>query len=86
MIKCLKVEPLDDYKLKCTLSDGRVVEFEVSDVNDFDTEITKPLRDIVFFKKVFLEAGTPTWPNGYDICPDYIAQNGTVVGKSKASA
>jgi len=32
----------------------------------------EPLRKITFFKKVFLEMGVTTWPNGFDICADLI--------------
>jgi uncharacterized protein YegP (UPF0339 family) len=29
-----------------------------------------PLREIDFFRKVFIEFGALTWPNGFDIAPD----------------
>jgi hypothetical protein len=28
------------------------------------------LRDAAYFDRVFLEFGTPTWPNGFDIAPE----------------
>ena len=28
-----------------------------------------PLEDSAFFSRVFVEAGAPTWPNGYDYAP-----------------
>ena len=28
-----------------------------------------PLKDPAFFSRVFVEAGVPTWPNGYDYAP-----------------
>ena len=46
----------------------------------------KPFKEEKFFKKVFLEMGTPTWPNGYDICADLIYKEGAnVQKKSNAS-
>jgi hypothetical protein len=31
-----------------------------------------PLRDPEFFARVTLDYGAPTWPNGYDMCPDWL--------------
>ena len=28
-----------------------------------------PLKDPAYFSRVFIEAGVPTWPNGYDYAP-----------------
>ena len=38
------------------------------------TPMLDPLKDWEFFKRVFIEAGAPVWPNGYDLCPDAIWQ------------
>lgn len=32
----------------------------------------EPLRDPGYFAQVRLEYGAPTWPNGYDMCPDWL--------------
>ena len=32
----------------------------------------EPLRDEDFFARVFLEFGAPTWPNGFDIAPEWL--------------
>jgi len=57
MIKCVKVDAKDDYTIHCILSDGRIVEYVVTDIQQFDTEIVRPLKDKEYFKKVFLDAG-----------------------------
>ena len=31
-----------------------------------------PLRDIDYFARVFLEFGALTWPNGFDIAPEWL--------------
>jgi hypothetical protein len=33
----------------------------------------EPLRDEAYFGRVFLEFGAPTWPNGFDIAPEWLA-------------
>jgi len=32
----------------------------------------EPLRDEAHFARVFLEFGAPTWPNGFDIAPEWL--------------
>ena len=34
--------------------------------------MVEPLRDVAYFKRVFLEFGAPTWPNGFDIAPEWL--------------
>ena len=34
--------------------------------------MVEPLRDLAYFKRVFLEYGAPTWPNGFDIAPAWL--------------
>jgi hypothetical protein len=47
--------------------------------------MVEPLRKTAYFKRVFLEAGAPTWPNGYDICADLIFQKGVSLKSKEAS-
>jgi hypothetical protein len=46
----------------------------------------EPLRSVDYFKKVFLEMGVPTWPNGYDVCADVIFRDGKSVKQLKKPA
>jgi hypothetical protein len=32
--------------------------------------VFEPLKDVSYFQRFFLEAGTVTWPNGADIAPE----------------
>jgi hypothetical protein len=42
----------------------------------------EPLRDPAYFGRVFLEDGAPTWPNGFDMCPDWLRQQIEVAERS----
>lgn len=73
LVKVLQVRPLDGFRLFVRFSNG---EEGVRDCRDMVAEtgpMVEPLRDPVFFRRVFVEMGVPTWPNGYDI--DAIALN-----------
>jgi hypothetical protein len=47
-------------------------------VHDFTSMVQEPgpmlapLRDEEYFERVFLEFGAPTWPNGFDIAPEWL--------------
>jgi hypothetical protein len=41
----------------------------------------EPLRDASYFARVFLEFGAPTWPNGFDIVPEWLRREMSVVGE-----
>ncbi len=63
----------DNHTIKFSFDDG------VTKIIDFkpfirDDQLTKPLADIDYFKKVKLyDRGRGIyWENGYDFCPDYL--------------
>jgi hypothetical protein len=83
MLKVTKLEHLGNYRLHATFSDGTAGEY------DFATRVAEtgimiePLRDPAYFDRVFLEDGAPTWPNGFDMCPDWLRLEIEAVGALK---
>ena len=41
----------------------------------------EPLRDQAYFARVFLEFGAPTWPNGFDIAPEWLRREMAAAGE-----
>ena len=72
MIKLKRIKPLDGYKLECEFENGEVVIYDMGYIKNENGSMIKPLKDESFFKNVFLEAGSPAWKNGYDVCADAI--------------
>ena len=70
MIKVKSVEPLENYKLKITLSNGRKGIFDVSPY--LDRGVFRELKDPRYFRRVYVDYGTVVWPNEQDIAPDTI--------------
>jgi hypothetical protein len=68
-IKVIRVEPRGDHRLWVEFSDATAGEYDMSDVVRETGAMIEPLRDPAYFRRVFLEFGAPTWPNGYDIAP-----------------
>jgi hypothetical protein len=67
IVKVVKVEPLGGHRLRLRFSDGAEGERDFSDVVGEGGPMVEPLRDSKFFARVFLELGTLTWPNGFDL-------------------
>jgi hypothetical protein len=68
MVEARRVRALEDYRLEIVFDDETT---GVIDLTDFVAlgEVTGPLRDPAYFRRVFVEMGTPTWPNGCNIDP-----------------
>ncbi|WP_339745671.1 DUF2442 domain-containing protein [uncultured Maricaulis sp.] len=69
MIKIASIKALADHRLKLVFSDGSCGTADLSALVKRAGEMVQPLRDQAYFARVFLEAGAPTWPNGFDLAP-----------------
>jgi hypothetical protein len=72
LIKVTGVQRLGGFRLRVAFSDGS------AGVHDFSLMVQElgpmlvPLRDENYFARVFLEFGALTWPNGFDIAPEWL--------------
>jgi hypothetical protein len=86
MISVVRIEKLDGHKLRIRFSDGS------EGVHDFSTMVgetgpmIEPLRDEAYFARAFLEFGAPTWPNGYDIAPEWLRREMAAAGELAQTA
>jgi len=67
LVDVIRVEPHGGYRLGVVFSDGTEGERDFSDLIAAGGEMVEPLRDPVFFNRVFLDDGILTWPNGFDL-------------------
>ena len=67
IVKVVKVEALGGYRLRLRFSDGVQGEYDFSGIVGEGGPMVEPLRNQAFFKQVFIELGTLTWPNGFDL-------------------
>jgi hypothetical protein len=75
LLRIQQVRALDGSRLELTLTDGSVVERDVTAL--LKGPIFEPLRaDPALFRQVRVEAGTVAWPNGADLCPDVLIWGG----------
>jgi hypothetical protein len=69
MVDVVKLRPMEAIRLWMRFSDGREGVADLSDLIARSGPMVAPLKDPDFFNRVFIEAGGPTWPNGYDYGP-----------------
>ncbi|MCF8476692.1 MAG: DUF2442 domain-containing protein [Pseudolabrys sp.] len=69
MIDVVSVKPVGGYKLRVGFSDGSTGVHDFSSTAERDGEMVRPLKDPVFFARVFVELGALAWPNGFDLDP-----------------
>ena len=66
------VEPLADFRLRLSFTDGLVREVDLS--STLWGPMGEPLRDPAYFRQVRVDpgCGTVVWPNGFDLDPDVL--------------
>jgi hypothetical protein len=67
IIKILSAEPIGGHRLRLRFSNGAEGEKDFSDIVGEGGPMVEPLIDSAFFARVFVELGTLTWPNGFDL-------------------
>jgi len=85
LVRIREAKALEGFKLRLVLTDGSVVERDVSRL------LVGPIFDVVradreVFTKVRVEGGTTVWPNGADLCPDVLIWGGAPPENGKQSA
>ncbi len=81
LTKVARLEKLDGFRLRVHFNDGS------KGVHDFSSLVSQPgtalapLRNESYFTRVFLEFGAPTWPNGFDISPEWLRREMQAAGE-----
>jgi hypothetical protein len=69
LIKVRKVRTIGEFRLAIEFSDDTVGERDFSFLAHRSGTMVEPLKDAAYFRRVFVEDGVLTWPNGYDWDP-----------------
>ena len=75
LLRITKAEPLDQFRLRLSLTDGSVIERDLRPLLKgpvFEKIRTDPKE----FARVRAEDGALVWPNSADLCPDMVIWNG----------
>jgi hypothetical protein len=72
MIDVVSGKPIGGFRLHVRFEDGSAGNHDFSAMVNEPGPMVEPLRDETYFARVFLEFGAPTWPNSFDIAPDWL--------------
>ena len=73
-LKLTSIRAVVPFKLMVAFSDGSHGTFDAAGMIGERGEGTEPLRDRRFFGTVELKNGVPTWPNHFDISPNWLRE------------
>lgn len=62
------VKPLDDFRIYVELQGGKKGIFDMKPY--LDRGVFRELKNIDYFREVFISFGAITWPNEQDIAPE----------------
>lgn len=79
--KVLQIAVVGRHGLAVRFQDGASGVHDCSALVRRDGPVIVPLRDPDYFAEVRLEHGAPTWPNGYDMCPDWLRMEMKAAGE-----
>ena len=81
MVHVVSAKPLGGYRLHVKFDNGCEGTHDFSAVVKEPGSALEPLRDEAYFSRVFLEFGAPTWPNGFDISPEWLRREMETAGE-----
>lgn len=81
LTKVTRISKLGGFLLDIRFSDGSRGVHDFSSLVAEDGPIVEPLRDPAYFMRAFLEFGALTWPNGFDISPEWLHREMQAAGE-----
>ena len=71
---------LGGHRFAVEFTDGMAGVWDYSYVKQRPGPMAAPLHDDTYIARAFLEAGAPTWPNGWDVSPEALHETLTAAG------
>ena len=86
LTKVVELAVVPPYGLRVRFSNGQSGTRDCSQLVLEAGPMIEPLRDPTFFARAFLEFGAPTWPNGFDMSPEWLRREMAAAGELSATA
>ena len=69
MIKLIEARYQGEFQVSLRFSDGKEGVFDGRELLKRSGPLLEPLRDETYFKRMFIDAGALSWPNGLELSP-----------------
>jgi len=86
LTKVLELAVVPPYGLSVRFNNGQAGTHDCSKLVHEPGPMVEPLREPAFFARTFLEFGAPTWPNGFDMSPEWLRREMAAAGELSATA
>jgi hypothetical protein len=86
LTKVVELKVVAPYGLQVRFNQGEAGTHDCSALVQEPGPMLEPLRDPSFFARAFLEFGAPTWPNGFDMSPEWLRRQMLAAGELDANA
>jgi Protein of unknown function (DUF2442) len=81
LTKVTRLERLGGFRLRVRFNDGSEGVHDFGAMVNEPGPMLEPLQREAYFGRVFLEFGAPTWPNGFDIAPEWLRREMAAAGE-----
>lgn len=81
LTKVTHLDRLGGFRLRVLFNDGSEGVHDFTAMTNEPGPMLEPLRDEAYFSRVFLEFGALTWPNGFDIAPEWLRREMAAAGE-----
>ena len=81
LTKVVSLDVMAPYKLDVRFSDGAGGRHDCEPMVAAARGVALALQDPSFFARVKLELGAPTWPNGFDMDPEWLRREMVAAGE-----
>lgn len=79
-----KLKYLGGHRFAVEFTNGMAGAWDYSYVKQRPGPMAAPLHDEGYVARAFLEAGAPTWPNGWDVSPEALHETLASAGVLKS--
>lgn len=86
LTKVTSLRVLEPFKLDVRFADGSGGLHDCAAMVAAGGGAIAPLGDPAYFARAFLEFGAPTWPNGFDIDPEWLRREMAAADELHADA
>jgi len=81
LTKITSFEKVGGFRLRVHFNDGTQGIHDFTSMVNGPGSLLEPLRDQTYFARAFLEFGALTWPNGFDIAPEWLRRDMVSAGE-----
>jgi hypothetical protein len=86
LTKVIELRVVEPFSLRVVFNDGRQGVHDCARLLQENGSLLQPLREPAYFARAFLDFGAPTWPNGFDMAPEWLLREMADAGELTASA